>query len=47
MFGRTTDQELLQMLVEVQDGVKEEPARSAYWEKRFEFEQIIRQQRTG
>lgn len=47
MLGGRTDHELLSMLEEVQDSAKEEPARSAYWEKRFEFEQITRQHEIG
>lgn len=46
MFDQS-DHELLSMLEEVQDSVKAEPALSAYWEKRFEFEQITRQHRIG
>lgn len=47
MFNKLSDQEVLQMLEEIQNSIEEEPARSAYWEKRFEFEQITRQHRVG
>jgi hypothetical protein len=46
MFGES-DQKLLQKLEEVESSIEEESARSAYQEKRFEFEQITRQQRVG
>jgi hypothetical protein len=47
MLGGRTDHQLLSMLEEVEGSVKEEPARSAYWKKRFEFEQITHQLEIG
>lgn len=39
--------DFLQLLIEVESYVQHEPALSAYWAKRYEIEQIIRQERIG
>lgn len=42
-----SDQKLLLLLEEIEPSIEKEPALSAYWEKRFEIEQITRQHRIG
>jgi hypothetical protein len=42
-----TPAELLALLASVQEVVLPDPASSAYWAKRFEIEQILRQERMG
>lgn len=46
MLGITT-KEFLELMLEVEDDVIEEPALTSYWTKRNEVEQILRQHRTG